>query len=170
MRKSTIVIGIVFLGVFLGAACSHQQTAPAKPPVQAKAQPQRLPEPRIIPPEPEAPAASTAQSAPENPSIYFDFDSHLLRSDDRSTLQKVAAAAKGKKTVRIEGNCDERGTAEYNLALGDARAREAERYLERLGIPKSRLKTVTYGSERPRTSGHDESAWSQNRRDDFIIQ
>jgi peptidoglycan-associated lipoprotein len=114
--------------------------------------------------------ASDQNSRVAGEAIYFDFDSALLRNDARPELQKVAQEAKRAKAIRIEGNCDERGTTEFNLALGDARARSAATYLERLGVRKNRISTVTYGSERPRVPGHDESAWSQNRRDDFRIQ
>ena len=86
------------------------------------------------------------------------------------SYKKWPKEAKRAKAIRIEGNCDERGTTEYNLALGDARARSAATYLERLGVHKNRISTVSYGSERPKVPGHDESAWSQNRRDDFRIQ
>jgi peptidoglycan-associated lipoprotein len=114
--------------------------------------------------------ASDQNSRVAGEAIYFDFDSALLRNDARPELQKVAQEAKRAKAIRIEGNCDERGTTEFNLALGDARARSAATYLERLGVRKNRISTVSYGSERPRVPGHDESAWSQNRRDDFRIQ
>ena len=103
--------------------------------------------------------------------IYFDFDSALLRQDAHPTLQEVGKLlAHSHKKVRIEGNCDERGTTEYNLALGDRRAREAEKYLERLGVTERRISVATYGSERPKYAGHDEAAWAKNRRDDFKIQ
>jgi peptidoglycan-associated lipoprotein len=105
----------------------------------------------------------------ESRCIYFDFDSYLLRNDAQPELQKVAQEAKQAKSLRIEGNCDERGTTEYNLALGDARARVAATYLQRLGVRKHKISTISYGSERPKVPGHNESAWSQNRRDDFKL-
>ena len=114
--------------------------------------------------------ASYQDSRAAGEAIYFDFDSYLLRNDARPELQQVAQEARKAKAIRIEGNCDERGTTEYNLALGDARARSAATYLERLGVRKNKIATVSYGSERPKVPGHDESAWSQNRRDDFRIQ
>lgn len=114
--------------------------------------------------------ASDQDSRAAGEAIYFDFDSALLRNDARPELQQVAQEARKAKAIRIEGNCDERGTTEYNLALGDARARSAATYLERLGVRKNKIATVSYGNERPKVPGHDESAWSQNRRDDFRIQ
>jgi peptidoglycan-associated lipoprotein len=86
-------------------------------------------------------------------------------------LQKVASVAQSRKaTVRIEGNCDELGTVEYNLALGEHRAIQAKDYLTKLGVPPKRIKTVSYGSQRPKADGHDEQAHAENRRDDFIVQ
>jgi peptidoglycan-associated lipoprotein len=71
--------------------------------------------------------------------------------------------------IRIEGNCDERGTVEYNLALGEKRANAALDYLVKMGIDPSRISTVSYGKERPMDPGHTEAAWAKNRRDDFVI-
>ena len=70
--------------------------------------------------------------------------------------------------MRIEGHCDERGTNDYNLALGERRADAAMKYLMALGIPQSRILTISYGEERPAVAGHNEAAWSQNRRDEFV--
>jgi peptidoglycan-associated lipoprotein len=103
--------------------------------------------------------------------IYFDFNSANLKEDARPTLQRFGEElAHAKKSIRIEGNCDERGTTEYNIALGDKRAREAKSYLERLGVPGKRIKVVSYGSERPKYQGHDETAYAKNRRDDLVVR
>jgi peptidoglycan-associated lipoprotein len=103
--------------------------------------------------------------------IFFDFDASVVRDDARPILQRVADQAKAKSsTVRVEGNCDERGTEEYNLALGAHRAESAKKYLEQLGVPGKRIETVSFGSERPKANGHDESAWSRNRRDDLVLK
>ncbi len=103
--------------------------------------------------------------------IYFEFDKSDLRSDALDQLKKNAEwlKANSKHRVRIEGNCDERGTTEYNLALGDRRAATAKSYLVRAGIDASRIETISYGEEHPESPGHTESAWAKNRRDDFII-
>jgi len=103
--------------------------------------------------------------------IYFEFDKADLRSDALDQLKKNAEwlKANSKYRVRIEGNCDERGTTEYNLALGDQRAAVAKTYLVRAGIAASRIETISYGEEHPVDSGHSDSAWAKNRRDDFII-
>jgi peptidoglycan-associated lipoprotein len=103
--------------------------------------------------------------------VYFDFDSANLRKDARKTLLDVFGDLRqNHKDLRIEGNCDERGTTEYNLVLGDRRARRARDYLERLGVRPRRITVVSYGSERPKAKGHDERAWAMNRRDDFVIR
>jgi len=101
--------------------------------------------------------------------VYFDFDKYNLRDDARRTLERNAEILKEHPDVSvvIEGNCDERGTNEYNLALGENRANAVRDYLTRIGIDASRLSTISYGEERPVAMGHDEAAWSQNRRAEF---
>ena len=103
--------------------------------------------------------------------IHFDFDKYVLRPQDRNTLAKTAAWIKENhpKMVTIEGNCDERGTVEYNLALGQQRASEAKKYLVTLGVNEKILKAISYGKERPLDPGHDEEAWTKNRRDHFLV-
>ena len=103
--------------------------------------------------------------------IHFDFDKSDIKSEDAGTLdQKVAILqANPALRVRVSGHCDERGSAEYNLALGNRRANKAKEYLVQLGIDAGRFETVSYGEERPIAQGHDETAWSQNRRDEFDI-
>jgi peptidoglycan-associated lipoprotein len=102
--------------------------------------------------------------------IYFDFDKYNLKSEDQAVLKAAAPAylKYGNYNLVIEGNCDERGTVEYNLALGQKRADVAAKYLIDLGIAKERIKTISYGKERPLDSGHNESAWAKNRRDHFV--
>jgi peptidoglycan-associated lipoprotein len=103
--------------------------------------------------------------------IHFDYDKANIRSDDAGTLdQKVAILqANPELRIRIGGHCDERGSDEYNLALGNRRAQAAKQYLVSHGIDASRIETQSWGEERPLVDGHDESAWSQNRRDEFEI-
>ena len=124
----------------------------------------------------EAPAAvkeETVQVAPVSAleKIYFDFDSYRVSEAARSILAKDAGVMKKDSAVkvRIEGNCDERGSDEYNLALGEKRAEAAKRYLVTMGISADRLSVISYGKEKPVDPGHDEAAWAKNRRDDFII-
>ncbi|NTV15486.1 MAG: peptidoglycan-associated lipoprotein Pal [Desulfobulbaceae bacterium] len=103
--------------------------------------------------------------------VYFDFDKAIIRPDQ---VERIAANAHYLKEnpafkVRIEGNCDERGTNEYNLALGERRAMSAMKYLVNLGVADTRVTVLSYGEERPVNLGHDEPAWTENRRGDFVI-
>jgi len=103
--------------------------------------------------------------------IHFDFDKANLRAEDAAVLdQKIAILqANPNLRIRVSGHCDERGSDEYNLALGNRRATSAKQYLVSHGIDGGRIETVSYGEERPLTPGHDEAAWAQNRRDEFEI-
>ena len=159
-----------FAMLLVGVGCSHAQTKPDQSQAQALREPRPAAKPMTTTRSQDNEVASDQDSRAAGEAIYIDFASALLRNDARPELQKVAQEAKRAKAIRIEGNCDERGTTEFNLALGDARARSAATYLERLGVRKNKIATVSYGSERPKVPGHDESAWSQNRRDDFRIQ
>ena len=98
--------------------------------------------------------------------VYFEYDRHTLPEDQRTTLDQNLAWLKANPSVRVtvEGHCDERGTAEYNLGLGERRARTVKELLVAGGIPADRLATISYGKERPQVLGHDESAWKWNRR------
>jgi len=111
------------------------------------------------------------QRSPDLKTVYFDFDSSAIRGDQAPVLRGNADAINRHsewKTVTVEGHTDERGTEEYNLALGDRRALSAKRYLEDLGISASKLVTVSLGESQPAVAGHDESAWAKNRRDEFL--
>jgi peptidoglycan-associated lipoprotein len=125
-------------------------------------------------PAPAAPESSPAVAStdPGGAAIFFDFDSALLRDEARPVLQHVASALRGKdkEDLKVEGNCDELGTVEYNLALGDHRARAAKEYLVHLGVPPNRIRTVSYGSQRPRFTGHNDDARAKNRRDDLVLR
>ena len=108
----------------------------------------------------------------ENDDVHFEFDSARLSMEAQDTLRQKAQWLKAnpRAKVIIEGHCDERGTTEYNLALGDRRAFSAKSFLVDLGIADSRLTTVSYGEERPLDSGADEDAWAKNRRAHFVIK
>ena len=103
--------------------------------------------------------------------IHFDYDKSNIRPEDASILdQKVAILqANPNLRIRVSGHCDERGSDEYNLALGNRRATATKQYLVSHGIEAARIETVSYGEERPLAQGHDEAAWAQNRRDEFEI-
>ena len=107
----------------------------------------------------------------ESENIYFDFDKSDLKPDSRAILTKKADWLRANPgfSLRIEGHCDERGTSEYNLALGERRANAAWKFLNALGISGDKLSTVSYGEERPADPGHNEDAWSKNRRDQFKL-
>jgi peptidoglycan-associated lipoprotein len=102
--------------------------------------------------------------------IYFDFDKYMLNADATETLKQNSLWFKANPAgkVVIEGNCDERGTIEYNLALGQKRADSAKNYLMSLGIDAKKLDTVSYGKEKPVDGAHSEPAWAKNRRDHFV--
>ena len=114
---------------------------------------------------PEAPAKEP-RPALELGTVYFVYDSAALRSDATGTLKKNGDAMRGATdaVVTLEGHCDERGSEEYNLALGERRAEAVRKYLVDLGIPGSRLRVVSFGEAKPAVMGHDESAWKWNRR------
>ena len=115
-------------------------------------------------------SASGSASRPELTAIYFDYDRSEIRADARSVLRDNASAINANANwgmVTVEGHCDERGSEEYNLALGERRANAVKRYLTDLGVPSNRLRTVSFGEASPAVPGHDESAWRYNRRSDF---
>jgi peptidoglycan-associated lipoprotein len=102
--------------------------------------------------------------------VYFDYDKSTVRSDSAVVLRNNASVIKANADwgqLTVEGNTDERGSEEYNLALGERRAMAVMRYLVDLGVPNSRLRTVSFGEAKPAVPGHDESAWRYNRRSDF---
>ena len=102
---------------------------------------------------------------------FFDYNRYDIRPDQRDGLAKNAVWLREHPTVKItvEGHCDERGTSQYNMALGEQRAQAVKEYLVQLGIDASRIQIISYGNERPFEAGHDERAWAQNRRDHFLM-
>jgi peptidoglycan-associated lipoprotein len=154
--------------------------SPAPPPAAATrppAPPQPSVEPASVPPEPlrdDAIASASLdelnRNSPLHP-VFFALDSAEIDPAGKAALDSNAPLLKKYPgwVVTIEGHCDERGTAEYNLALGERRAIAARQYLVSLGIPEGRLKTVSYGKEFPFDAGHDDAAWAKNRRAHFVI-
>ena len=129
--------------------------------------------PPTPPPAPAAPAPSATEAelfAQGVKDIYFDYDRYDLRPGDQATIAADAAFLKEHPSIKftIEGHCDERGSTEYNLALGDNRANAARDALVKAGIEASRIKTVSYGKEKPFCMEHEESCWQQNRRAHFV--
>jgi peptidoglycan-associated lipoprotein len=147
--------------------------APSRPPTP----PEPVNEPTIVPPEPvrdDAIASASLDDLNRNSllkPVMFEFDSSDLSAAAQRALEENAAVLKkyGTWAVTIEGHCDERGTAEYNLALGERRAVAARAYLVSLGVSTDRLRTVSYGKEFPFDPGHDEAAFAKNRRAHFVI-
>jgi len=190
MRLGRSMLVLVAAASVLAIACGKKKppvALPIPPPAAAAAPapatprppapPQPVNEPVIVPAEPvrEETIASGSldeinRNSPLKP-VYFELDSSDISSDGRAALNANAAVMKqyATWTVTIEGHCDERGSAEYNLALGERRAVSARAYLVSLGIGADRLRTVSYGKEFPFDPGHDESAYAQNRRAHFVI-
>jgi peptidoglycan-associated lipoprotein len=183
-RHSTPIVVLAFVAAAIlpmAQGCKKKPpttTAEARPPVEAPAPP----ETRVPPPPAAAPrdvevgdvmAADIAQLNTKGylKDAYFDYDQSDLREDARGSLSGNAEWLKRYPSIQvlIEGHCDERGTSAYNLALGDRRANAARDYLDSLGIASSRIRTVSYGKERPACTEASESCWQQNRRAHFVI-
>ncbi len=125
--------------------------------------------PSTIPGPP--PGSQEALTVEVGDRVFFDYDKYNIRPDQRGTVEALAAwlDANPSVTLTIEGHCDERGTREYNLALGERRANSVRDYLVALGINPARLSSVSYGEERPAVLGSNDSAWAQNRRGVFVV-
>ena len=180
IRRSVGLLSLLTLVAF-GAACAKKPAATAP---QAQPTPAPTAAPTTVAPTEEfkpTKPEGTVEALPADVAeinrrhyledVFFDFDKAEIREDQRSTLAKDADWLKRYPTVRfrIEGHCDERGTREYNLALGERRASAAKEYLVSIGIDGSRTETVSYGKERPFDPGHDEAAWAKNRRAHFLV-
>jgi peptidoglycan-associated lipoprotein len=167
--SSVTLVALILTFLFVG--CAKEEPPP--PTVETPPRPAAPPPPPPSPPPP-PPGPSISQQAFQefqNQDIFFDFDKYDLRTDARTTLDRKASFLNQNSSVRvqIEGHCDERGTVEYNLALGERRANAAKQYLTTAGISAGRLSTISYGEERPLDPGHNEAAWAKNRRDHFVI-
>ena len=162
MRKTIILVMVLSVTMLIAGCCEMQMPEPVvEPPPVVE------PEPPPPPPPPPEPEVKEIYLAP----IFFDFDKYDLRSGDREILKRNAdqLVENPDATIRIEGHCDERGTVEYNLALGEKRARAAMQFLVDMGVDPSRLSIVSYGEEKPLDPGHDERAWAKNRRVEFVL-
>jgi len=149
-------------------------TREGRVPAEAVATP-AAPKPEAAAPKPEAAAPAAARGAEKESVLkdaFFDYDKSSIRPDAKRSLDENAKWLKANPNaaLTIEGHCDERGTGEYNLGLGQRRAKAAKDYLVSAGINPKRIKTISYGKERPFVPGHDESAWKWNRRAHFVLQ
>lgn len=156
----------------IATACSRKQTPETEPRERNEPPPVTTTEPAEDPDAAAEAERRRFERAIEDlrGPIYFDFDQSQLRSEAREELRRKADVLRDypEVRVRIEGHADERGTVEYNLALGERRAHAARQFLIDLGIDPDRLTTVSYGEERPAVEGSNEAAWSRNRRDEFV--
>jgi len=120
--------------------------------------------------EAQAGVAATQEKPSDFADIHFDYDKSFILEEDKPTLREVADYLKANPaaSILIEGHCDERGTAEYNIALGERRAESTKSYLESLGVKPGALSTVSFGKEKPLDPGHGEAAWAKNRRAHFV--
>ena len=179
MKKLLIYSLAVILVFSLAVSCKKKPKELPPPPPQAQEQPQVEKVEAPVVQEPQLSEEelylrkSLEQINLEKPlgTIYFDYDRAVVREDARVTLEGNADWLKKFRTAKIlvEGHCDERGTEEYNLALGEKRAKSAQDYLLSLGIASDRIRIISYGKSQPVNPGHDEGAWQMNRRAQFLV-
>lgn len=183
LKKGRFLFLVVTMCVLaLAVAVGGCRKAPAEQPPVVEPAPAPEPEPVVQayepPPEP-APMPEPAPAPPPPPvkkvelgDVFFAFDKFDLTEESRTTLADNADILMDNPDARIliEGHCDERGTREYNLGLGERRANSAQKYLVSLGISPSRIETISYGEDRPFEMGHNEAAWSKNRRAHFVVR
>lgn len=172
-RRWIYTIGVAALAVtVISTGCSRKTTPETEPRDRTQPPPVTTTEPAE---DPNAAAEAERQRFERamvdlREPIYFDFDRSELRPEAREILRRKAEVLRSfpEVRVRIEGHADERGTVEYNLALGERRADAARQFLIDLGLDSDRITTVSYGEERPAVEGQNEAAWSRNRRDEFV--
>jgi peptidoglycan-associated lipoprotein len=159
--------------LFLVAGCASQSTTPDQAPQpQAAAQPAA--QPSATPPA-SAPAASPARDPRDGyakRSVYYEFDGYDVKAEYRPLVEAHAQFLKQNPSARItiEGNCDERGSREYNVALGQRRAESVMKMMTLLGVRDGQIESISFGKEKPRVAGNSEAAWSENRRSDFTYK
>lgn len=169
MKKfSLLLIPVIFFALLISSCAKKPPTPVEQPPVIEKPVVKDT-TPPTPPPPPEKPKTTLQESQLQT--LYFDFDKYNLRNDAKAALDANFKLLQEFPNViiKIEGHCDERGTVEYNISLGEKRARSAMDYLVGLGIAANRISIISYGKERPAVEGHNEAAWSKNRRDEFRV-
>jgi len=168
MKKSLVVLASISMFLLFAALSC---TPPPPPPVETQPTDTKPPVTNETTTEPVTEPEVRQVEDADFRTVYFDFDRAEIKSEYESDLAHNAQLLKDNPTatVRIEGHCDERGTVEYNLALGERRANSTRSYLIDLGVSANRLETVSFGKERPAIMGHDETAWGKNRRAEFRV-
>ena len=179
MKKYLIIALAVVLVFSFAVSCKKKPKEVPPPPPQVKEQPkiEKVEQPVVKEPvlseEEIYLQKSLEQINREKPlaTVYFDYDKAMIRDDAKPVLETNASWLNKFRTIKIliEGHCDERGTEEYNLALGEKRAKAALDYLTTLGISSDRVKIISYGKSQPLDPGHNEAAWQKNRRDQFLV-
>ena len=177
MRFKKLIEYVIPLSLAAGlAACSSAQPVPDAPANKAEQKPAVAEAPKPAPTTDTSDAQGQAEldramEALRNVSVFFEFDSSTLSSEAKDKLSAVGTvlAKHPDLKVRVEGNCDERGSEQYNLALGQRRADAAKRYLISMGAHDRQLTAISFGDQKPKATGHDEEAWRQNRRDDLSV-
>jgi peptidoglycan-associated lipoprotein len=177
MKLSDIRGHLFSLAIAAGlVACSHAQPAPeAQQETKQETKGAEAAKPMTPAEQYHAQGQADLDKALEqlhNVSVFFEFDSATLTKDAQERLTSVGAilTQHPELKVRIEGNADERGSEQYNLALGQRRADSAKKYLDNLGVKRQQITSISFGAEKPKATGHDEEAWKQNRRDDVNAQ
>ncbi len=165
MISKSVTLALVG-GLLATAACSKKPAELPPPPPPAPAAPAPAPAPEPVVPTTVPGSVKDFMEQVGSDRVFFAYDSYELDDAAKETLTKQAAwlGKYGNVSVTIEGHADERGTREYNLALGDRRANAVKNFMAAQGVDAARIKTISYGKERPAVEGSDESAWSQNRR------
>ena len=169
MKRHAFLMLIAVMAIaIMGISCGGPKEVPAEVPVDTSPPVEETPAEPV--PEPTPPPKPKLQES-QFQTVYFDFDKYNLRDDAKAALDANYDLLKQFPDVmiKIEGHCDERGTVEYNLSLGEKRAKSAQDYLVGLGINAGRISFISYGKERPVDPGHNEDAWAKNRRAEFRI-
>jgi peptidoglycan-associated lipoprotein len=177
MKTRFVQLGLPLLAATLFAGCATQGTEDASgasnTPAATASSPQHAGVPQASRSASTAPGSgSQAKSAPSMRSVYYEFDSAQIAEQGRKVIDANAQYLRehADTKVRIEGNADERGSAEYNLALGQRRAESVMQAMRLSGLPEDRMEAVSYGKEKPKASGHDEKSWAENRRSDILYR
>ena len=175
--KTTLVASLSSLALALMAGCASQSTqesepAPAPAPVVSTASATPQATPATAPRGTSTGFTARTASMPQARSIYYEYDKSEIKPDDVKTIDAHAQYLRAHPDVKVkvEGNADERGSAEYNLALGQRRADAVQQRMQILGVSSERIETVSFGKEKPKSTGHDEQSWSENRRSDIVYR